>query len=246
MPSWWVALFLLAGPEMVSIPAGEFQQGRSFEWKDYDVPWYPNPAKDDTPARRVKLKAYSLDVAEVTNQRYHAFVKATRHVPPYHWKKGVPDPAKLNHPVYNVSYDDAVAFCAWDGGKRLPTEAEWERAARGAAEGKMYPWGDRAITPADAVYDAKDGPQAVCGKTRHAFGLCDMTGNVWEWCADWYGQRYYASAPAESPPGPDTGLYRVLRGGSWFDTPPLFLSLPYRSWARPAERSPTIGFRCAK
>ncbi len=246
MPSWWAALFLLAAPEMVSIPAGEFQQGRNFVWKDYDVAWFPNPAKDDTPVHRVKLKAYSIDVAEVTNLRYQAFVKATKHAPPYHWKSGVPDAAKHDHPVYNVSYDDAVAFCAWDGGKRLPTEAEWERAARGLEEGKMFAWGDRAVTPADAVYESKDGPRPVCSKAKNGFGLCDMTGNLWEWCSDWYGRNYYESAPAGNPPGPDTGAYRVLRGGSWFDVPPLFLSVPYRSWARPGERSPTIGFRCAK
>jgi sulfatase modifying factor 1 len=246
MPSWWAVLYFLAAPDMVAIPAGEFQQGRSFAWSDYDVAWYPNPAKDDTPVRRVRLRAFSLDVAEVTNQRYGVFVQATGHPPPYHWKGGAPGPAKANHPVYNVSHSDAVAFCTWDGGKRLPTEAEWERAARGFEEGKMYPWGDRTITKDDAVYETKSGPQPVCSKRKNGFGLCDMTGNLWEWCADWYGQKYYESAPAEDPRGPGSGAYRVLRGGSWFDVPPLFLSVPYRSWARPAERSPTIGFRCAK
>jgi formylglycine-generating enzyme required for sulfatase activity len=246
MPSWGVAFLFLAAADMVTIPAGEYLRGRAFPWSDYEVAWYPNPAKDDTPTQRLQLAAFQLDVAEVTNARYLAFVQATGHRAPFHWKQGQPAPDKRQHPVYNVSHDDARAFCAWDGGKRLPTEAEWERAARGPLEGKMYPWGDRAITPADAVYEQKDGPGPVCSKAKNAHGLCDMTGNLWEWCADWYGQRYYAEAPAANPPGPTTGQYRVLRGGSWFDVPPLFLSLPYRSWARPAERSPTIGFRCAK
>ena len=246
MPNWCAAFFFLTVADMAPIPAGDYLRGRNFPWSDYDVAWYPNPAKDDTPARRLKMAAFSLDVAEVTNARYQAFVKATARPAPYHWKQAQPAAAKVNHPVYNVSYDDAVAFCAWDGGKRLPTEAEWERAARGPFEGKIYPWGDRAITPADAVYEGKDGPAPVCSKAKNGFGLCDMTGNLWEWCADWYDRKYYETASAENPTGPASGQYRVLRGGSWFDVPPLFLSLPYRSWARPPERSPTIGFRCAK
>ena len=246
MPNWCAAFFFLTVADMAPIPAGDYLRGRNFPWSDYDVAWYPNPAKDDTPARPLKIAAFSIDVAEVTNVRYQSFVKATARPAPYHWKQDQPAAAKVNHPVYNVSYDDAVAFCAWDGGKRLPTEAEWERAARGPFEGKIYPWGDRAITPADAVYEGKDGPAPVCSKAKNGFGLCDMTGNLWEWCADWYDRKYYETASAENPTGPASGQYRVLRGGSWFDVPPLFLSLPYRSWARPPERSPTIGFRCAK
>ena len=246
MPNWCAAFFFLTVADMAPIPAGDYLRGRNFPWSDYDVAWYPNPAKDDTPARPLKIAAFSIDVAEVTNVRYQSFVKATARPTPYHWKQAQPAAAKVNHPVYNVSYDDAVAFCAWDGGKRLPTEAEWERAARGPFEGKIYPWGDRAITPADAVYEGKDGPAPVCSKAKNGFGLCDMTGNLWEWCADWYDRKYYETASAENPTGPASGQYRVLRGGSWFDVPPLFLSLPYRSWARPPERSPTIGFRCAK
>jgi formylglycine-generating enzyme len=246
MPNWCAAFFFLTVADMAPIPAGDYLRGRNFPWSDYDVAWYPNPAKDDTPARPLKIAAFSIDVAEVTNVRYQSFVKATARPAPYHWKQAQPAAAKVNHPVYNVSYDDAVAFCAWDGGKRLPTEAEWERAARGPFEGKIYPWGDRAITPADAVYEGKDGPAPVCSKAKNGFGLCDMTGNLWEWCADWYDRKYYETASAENPTGPASGQYRVLRGGSWFDVPPLFLSLPYRSWARPPERSPTIGFRCAK
>ena len=147
-------------------------------------------------------------------------------------------------PVVNVSWDDSAAFCAWDG-KRLPTEAEWEHAARGTQEGNMmYPWGDRKITEADAVFNKLDGPAAVCSKTRSAAGLCDMIGNVWEWCSDRYGQHYYQDSADRNPRGPEKGLYRVIRGGSWFDVPPLFLTLSYRSWARERERSPTIGFRC--
>jgi formylglycine-generating enzyme required for sulfatase activity len=229
----------------IRVPAGEFTRGRTFAWPDYEVAWYPNPAKDDLPARRIYLDEFEVDVTEITNERYAEFVKATGHRAPFHWLQGKPPADGSNHPVVNVSWDDATAYCAWSG-KRLPTEAEWERAARGNAEGKMYTWGDRDPTAKEARYNRLDGPGPVCSFARNDFGLCDMAGNVWEWCSDWYGQKYYEVSPDRNPSGPETGLYRVLRGGSWFDVPKLFLTVPYRSWARAAERSPTIGFRCAR
>ena len=240
-----LALPLCGADGMVLIPGGEYLRGRAFPWPDYEVAWHPNPVKDDSPARRITVDAFWLDEAEVTNLRYAAFIKATGRPAPYHWRAGAMPLGQDNDPVGNVSWDDATAFCAWDGAKRLPTEAEWERGARGSLEGKMYPWGDREIKPGDAVYNQLDGPRPVCSRGK-VNGLCDIIGNVWEWCADWYGQRYYAEAPAVNPAGPAQGAYRVLRGGSWFDVPPLFLTIPYRSWARAGERSPTIGIRCAR
>jgi formylglycine-generating enzyme required for sulfatase activity len=237
-----------ASPEgMVLVPAGSFTRGRTFEWNDYSVKWYPNPAKDDLPARKISLSAFWIDQTEVTNERYATFVTATGHRAPYHWRDGKPPENGAQLPVTNVSWDDAVAFCRWDGDKRLPTEAEWERAARGTSTDiGLYPWGDRKITSADAVYNQIDGPQPVCSKPKNAFGLCDVIGNVWEWCSDWYSRTYYADSLDQNPTGPDAGLYKVLRGGSWFDVPPLFLTTSYRSWAKAHERSPTIGMRCAK
>jgi formylglycine-generating enzyme required for sulfatase activity len=229
---------------MVPIPGGEFTRGRNFPWPDADVAWYPTSHQDDRPARVIRIAAFQLDTAEVTNARYAAFVQATKHRAPYHWKAGRLPEGKENLPVVNVSWDDATAYCRWEG-KRLPTESEWERAARGGSEKGMFPWGDRAITARDARYGS-DSPLPVCSKEKNGYGLCDMIGNVWEWCSDWYLRTYYESSPAEDPRGPDSGMYRVLRGGSWFDEPPLFLMVSYRSWARPAERSQTIGFRCAK
>lgn len=234
-----------ADPVMIQVPAGEFQRGRTYEWSDYDVKWYPNPAKDDRPVRRVFLDAFSIDEAEVTNERYAAFVKKTGHAAPYYWIKGQVPKGKEKYPVADVSWDDASAFCAWEK-KRLPTEAEWERAARGLVEGKMFPWGDEDPTAKLARYSALDGPAEVCTAARNPLGLCDMAGNVWEWTLDWYDRKYYEAAPDRNPKGPENGMYRVLRGGSWFDQPKLFLSVSYRSWARQAERSPTIGFRCVK
>lgn len=232
---------------MVFIPGGSFERGRQFEWKDYDVEYYPASHQDDKPVRAITVGPFYLDEAEVTNEWYARFVAGRGHRVPYHWGRigGRAAPAgKERLPVVNVSWEDAAAFCAWEG-KRLPTEAEWERAARGPVGGKMVPWGEE-ITPAKAVYGQTGGPGAVCGKARNGFGLCDMTGNVWEWCSDWYGVQYYQDSPGVNPGGPGAGIYRVLRGGSWFDEPPLFLTVSYRSWARPEERSPTVGFRCAK
>jgi len=229
---------------MVFIPGGEFQRGRTYKWADYDVKWYPTAHQDDTPVKTIHVDPFYMDESEVTNQQYQNFVKATRHRAPYHWIKGAIPEGKENHPVVNVSYDDAVAFCAWRK-KRLPTEAEWERSCRGIAEGKMFPWGDRSPTPKDAHYQSET-TAPVCTKEKNHFGLCDMIGNVWEWNSDWYERTYYKDAPTNNPKGADKALYRVLRGGSWFDEPSLFLTCSYRSWAKPAERSPTIGFRCAK
>jgi formylglycine-generating enzyme required for sulfatase activity len=233
-----------AEPGMVFIPGGEYSRGRAYDWPDTRLAWYPNPLKDDLPVRRIFVDPFYLDQAEVTNERYAAFLEATRHAAPYYWVKGQAPAGKEKHPVVNVSWDDATAFCAWDN-KRLPSEAEWERACRGLAEGRMYPWGDSKPTEKDARFDA-EGTAPVCSKTQNYFGLCDAIGNVWEWVADWYDRNYYEIAPERNPRGPAAGLYRVLRGGSWFDQPPLFLTSSYRSWARQNERSPTIGFRCAK
>jgi len=230
---------------MVFIPGGEFSRGRSYDWPDTRLAWYPNPLKDDTPVRKTYVNPFHMDESEVTNEIYGAFVKATHRKPPYHWLKGEIPKGREKHPVVNVSWDDAAAFCAWQG-KRLPTEAEWERASRGLDDGRMYPWGDSNPTSKMAVYGSDTGPETVCSKERNYFGLCDIIGNVWEWTADWYDRKYYEVAPDHDPLGPAQGIYRVLRGGSWFDQPILFLTCSYRSWARPAERSPTIGFRCVR
>lgn len=233
-----------AEPGMAFIPGGQFTRGRTFDWADAKLKWYPSTHLDDLPVKQIQLDPFYLDEAEVTNEKYAAFAKAANRRTPFHWRNGQTPKDKDKLPVVNVSWDDAAAYCAWEG-KRLPTEAEWEHASRGEAEGRMYPWGDKDPTAADARFNS-EGPVAVCSKKKNYFGLCDMIGNVWEWCSDWYDRTYYSVSPDKNPQGPEKGKYRVLRGGSWFDQPPLFLTCSYRSWARQAERSETIGFRCAK
>jgi len=232
---------------MVVVPGGDFLRGRTHDWPDTRLKWYPNPLKDDVPVGPVVLDSFLMDEAEVTNRKYLEFVRETGHRPPFHWIDGVPQSDAGDQPVANVSWDDATAYCAWVD-KRLPTEAEWEKACRGGRESEMYPWGDDEPTEELARFGApSDGPVDICQKKKNDLGLCDMSGNVWEWTADWWSRTYYAEAPEVNPEGPTTGQYRALRGGSWFDKKSsLFLTCSYRSWARPTERSPTIGFRCAK
>jgi len=233
-----------AEPGMVLIPGGEFQRGRTHALPDDGLQWYPEVMKDDRPVRAIYVDAFFMDQHEVTNEAYAKFVVATKHRAPYNWPQGKLEAGKEKLPVVAVSWDDASAYAKW-AGKRLPTEAEWERACRGLAEGKKYPWGERKPTSKDARFNGIDGPARVGSCAANDFGLFDIAGNTWEWVADWYDRDYYASAVARNPQGPAGGKYKVLRGGSWADVE-KYLTCAHRSWARPSERSPNIGFRCVK
>lgn len=238
-----LAKALLFASEMAHIPAGEFQMGRSKTTKDDSTGMRPQVLLDDRPVHKVSLPAFSIDTREVTNGRYSAFVRATRRQPPRHWVAGQIPAGAAELPVYNVDWHDAAAFCQWDG-KRLPTEAEFERVARSGKEGLSYPWGDK-WEPKNARFNSQNGPSPAGQFPPNDFGVFDIVGNVAEWTADWYDHDYYQTSPSDNPKGPEKGEYRIIRGGAWSD-PPARLTVFFRNWVRPNQKTPNIGFRCAK
>ena len=237
-----VCASLHAADTMVTIPAGEFTMGRTRETPDDKTNMRPMILRDDRPARKVFVDAFQIDRHEVTHADYAAFVKATKRRMPYHWLGGAVPSNAERLPVYNVSWEDANAYCTW-AGKRLPTEAEWEKAARGGLEGQDFPTGDK-ITPADARFNVPEGPVAIGSFKPNAFGLYDMAGNIAEYVSDWFDRTYYETGPAKNPTGPESGKYKMVRGGAWSDGPRR-LTVFFRNWVRPNQTTPNIGFRCA-
>jgi len=229
---------------MVEIPAGEFSMGRSKLNSDDESGMRPRILLDDIPAHRVRLDAFWMDATEVTQRAYAEFVTDAGRRAPYHWPEGKMPGALADVPIYNADWDDARAFCAWKG-KRLPTEAEWERAARGGLEEASYPWGEDKPDRKHARFGTPLGPGAVGRHPPNAFGLHDMAGNVAEWCHDWFERTYYESSPAANPQGPAEGMYRIVRGGAWSNGPNR-LTVFFRNWVRPNQRTPNLGFRCAQ
>jgi len=176
-------------------------------------------ADDERPAHRVRVGAFALARHPVTNAEYARFLEATGAAAPPTWS----DPRFGDHdqPVVSVSWFDAVAYCEWLAHRsgrpaRLPTEAEWECAARGGVEGALYPWGDDSPQSLPG-YASRwiDRPEPVGRSTPNAFCLRGMCENVHEWCSDWYGADYYAISPDRNPQGPEEGQRRASRGGSW-------------------------------
>lgn len=250
----------------ILIPAGEFQMGDN------------NGNQDEQPTHTVYLDAYSLDQTEVTNAQFAQFVAATGHqttaeqngygwiytgnwqeVPDANWRfpQGPNNGQGIdNHPVVQISWYDADAYCSW-AGHRLPTEAEWEKAARGA-EPRAYPWGnsfdgrrlnfcDANCTTEMSVDDGYAGTAPVGSYPDGAspYGVLDMAGNVFEWVADWYAPDYYANSPARNPTGPAEGQFKVLRGGAWRFSPANSLTTA-REVSNPTGYNDNIGFRCAQ
>jgi len=174
---------------------------------------------NERPTHRVWVDAFHLAAYQVTNREYEHFLRATASQSPPLW-----DDPNFNHPeqpVVAVSWFDAMKYCEWLSAAtnrhyRLPTEAEWERAARGNLEAKLFPWGD---APPESLPDYatrwKSAPEPVGRYAPNAFGLYDISENVHEWCSDWYQADYYAVSPEGNPRGPDTGQRRSSRGGSW-------------------------------
>jgi eukaryotic-like serine/threonine-protein kinase len=226
--------------ETVSIPAGPFWMGCN---DAVDVECYG----DERPYHEVTLSEYAVDRTEVTVEAYGACVQAGTCSSPdtgesCNWNVM----GHEKHPVNCVSWLDAQNYCAW-AGKTLPTEAEWEKAARGS-DGRRYPWGNATLTCARANYLAPcvRATEAVgnhpCGASP--YGALDMGGNVWEWVADWFDPSYYSYSPSNDPPGSPSGSTRGTRGGSW-DDGSRWVAASARDWADPSLRSSAYGFRCA-
>jgi formylglycine-generating enzyme required for sulfatase activity len=216
------------GAKMRLIPAGKFSMGSN----DGD--------SDEKPVHTVYVDAFYMDVYEVTVGQYKKFIQATGHRAP-NWSDVSKYSPTDNHPIIYVSWDDAQAYCKW-AGKRLPTEAEWEKATRGGLVGKRYPWGDE-IDSTKANYDGKVGKTTPVGTyPENGYGLHDMAGNVWEWCSDWYDANYYSSSPRNNPPGAPSGQYRVCRGGSWVVNP-SDIRAANRGRVNPSGSGISLGFR---
>jgi formylglycine-generating enzyme required for sulfatase activity len=228
---------------LVNIPAGTFTMGRTKLTSDDKTNMRPHVLLDDRPPHQVSISSFQLDKHEVTNAEYQAFVDKTHHAAPYHWADNHYAQHAAELPVYNVDWDDAHSYCAWAGG-RLPTEAEWEYAARGGKSEMDYPWGDQ-VDAKLARFNVPSGPGPVGKFAPNAFGLFDMAGNVSEWTADWFDVSYYANSPAKDPAGPATGEYRVIRGGAWSDSARR-ITVFFRNWVRPNQKTPNVGFRCAR
>ena len=229
---------------MVLIPEGEFTMGRTFATPDDETGMRPLILRDDRPPHQVRLDAFWMDATEVTHSAYAEFIASEGRRPPYHWLDGKMPQALAEHPAYNVDWHDARAFCEWKG-KRLPSEAEWERAARGKLEGARYPWGDQKPDRNRVRFSTPEGPAPVAQHPPNDFGLYDMAGGVAEWCQDWFNRTYYSNSPAENPKGPAEGMYRIVRGGAWSDGPNR-LTVFFRNWIRPNQRTPNLGFRCVQ
>ncbi len=232
----------LDGMVLSNIPAGTFLMGGSEEW-----------VEQEQPVHRVTLDAFWMDQTEVTNGMYALCVAAGACEPPrsgntYTRDSDYGDAAHANYPVVWVSWRRAEDYCNW-AGRRLPTEAEWEYAARGGLVGAIYPWGDEEPSCKQANFHSGcvGGTSSVGSYPPNGYGLYDMAGNVWEWVADWYDKDYYSTSPAENPLGPASGGMggnRVIRGGAWIGRE-WFVRPAMRYMGDPDAADNDLGFRCA-
>jgi formylglycine-generating enzyme required for sulfatase activity len=216
------------------VPAGEFLMGST----NAD----PLAVNDEKPQHRVYVGAFYIDKTEVTVGEYKRFINATGYWEPPNWQD---QRSRDNYPVVRVSWHDAQAYAQW-AGKQLPTEAEWEKAARGT-DGRIYPWGSIWDWEKASVRypDSHGNPMPVGSYLTGGspYGCLDMAGNVSEWCVDWYDWNYYAHSPTQNPVGPDSGKERVVRGGSYFDIYEL-VRCAFRFSYPGQSRLDSVGFRC--
>jgi iron(II)-dependent oxidoreductase len=250
--------------EMALIPAGKFWMGRTYIIYLDSKDLLARDRMDDRPANNIYLDAFYIDKYEVTNADYAQFAKATGARKPWHWPQGMVPKGHERHPVYNVNWFEADGFCKW-AGKRLPTEAEWEKAVRGGLDRNHYSWGDKEIdrsermllAPQSAGRSSEKPVPAALGRNDAAkvgsyqpngYGLYDMVGNVMEWTNDWYDNNYYPFMPKRNPQGPQAGRYKSVRGAGWADNGGhgATKTNEYRNFSDPELRISTIGFRCAR
>lgn len=231
---------------MVFVPAGEFSMGSQLG------------DSDERPVHTVYLDTFYVDMFEVTNGRYRLCVEAGACLPPanngsFTRASYYDDLAFDDYPVMYVSWEMAQGYCAWRG-TDLPTEAQWEKAARGT-DGRTYPWGEGIDCQRANYYRQEEVEFVGCANDttrvgsyengQSPYGAYDMTGNVWEWVADWYSESYYLESPPENPLGPETGRERVVRGGSW-QFSDYSVRAAGRYWFNPSNALENVGFRCAR
>lgn len=224
------------GAPMVLIPVGEFTMGSD---KGDD---------DEEPVHKVFLDSFYLDKFEVTNGRFAKFVEAIQSEPPWGFADKETPVLRQDQPVRWVNWMEAMGYCLW-AGKRLPTEAEWEKAARGS-DARVYPWGNDPPTLSHAVFGLKEGSDTVSAignrdKGKSPYGVHDLAGNLYEWTTDWYDEQFYSKNPAINPRGPAEGSAKVQRGGSYINGA-YRLRSSFRTKGDPTEHDPNVGFRCAQ
>lgn len=236
------------GAPMIVIPAGSFPMGVPTGDRD--------GGRDEYPRHNVFVDTFAIDTFEVTHGRYRIFVNATGHRVPNNprtptrslWQADTITDSLTDRPVINVDWFDAEAYCTW-AGKRLPTEAEWEKAAKGMSD-QRFPWGNVEPTAKHLNYNQRWigektlMPVGSYEAGKSPYGVYDMAGNVWEWVNDWYDARYYEKSPEKNPRGPDTGTKRVIRGAGWQNETPT-IRIFTRVASDPSVRNESTGFRCA-
>jgi len=215
-------------PGEILVPGGEFRMGDS--------------QGKDRPVHKVYVDSFYIDKYEVTNAEYRVYLGQTGKPAPKFWED-----TKYNgddQPLVGIAWEGAMDYCRW-AGKRLPTEAEWELAARGR-DGALYPWGDTPSIVATNTRESKEGRPLPVGSFAYGVssqGVYDMSGNVWEWCYDYYDKDYYRDSSYKNPRGPDSGKERVIRGGGWNIS---VVDMAFRKRVKPTSQYASLGFRCAR